>query len=53
MHLTPREKDKLMIVVAADLARRRKDRGVLKLSGIRCSHYLRSNGGGKGRQECG
>ena len=29
MHLTPREKDKLMIVVAADLARRRKDRGVL------------------------
>ena len=29
MHLTPIEKDKLMIVVAADLARRRKDRGVL------------------------
>ena len=29
MYLTPREKDKLMIVVAADLARRRKDRGVL------------------------
>ena len=29
MHLTPREKDKLMIVVAADLARRRKDRGGL------------------------
>ena len=29
MHLTPREKDKLMIVVAADVARRRKDRGVL------------------------
>jgi len=29
MHLTPREKDKLIIVVAADLARRRKDRGVL------------------------
>ena len=29
MHLTPREKDKLMIVVAADLARRRKDRGIL------------------------
>ena len=29
MHLTPREKDKLMIVVAADLARRRNDRGVL------------------------
>jgi len=29
MHLTPREKDKLMIVVAADLARRRKERGIL------------------------
>ncbi len=29
MHLTPREKDKLMIVVAADLARRRKNRGIL------------------------
>ena len=29
MHLTPREKDKLMIVVAADLARRRKERGVI------------------------
>ena len=29
MHLTTREKDKLMIVVAADLARRRKERGVL------------------------
>ena len=29
MHLTPREKDKLMIVVAADLARRRNERGVL------------------------
>ena len=29
MDLTPREKDKLTIVVAADLARRRKDRGVL------------------------
>ena len=29
MHLTPSEKDKLMIVVAADLARRREDRGVL------------------------
>jgi len=28
MHLTPREKDKLMIVVAADLARRRKERGL-------------------------
>ena len=29
MHLTPREKDKLLIVVAADLARRRKERGIL------------------------
>ena len=27
MHLTPRERDKLMIVVAADVARRRKGRG--------------------------
>lgn len=31
MHLSPRETDKLMIVVAADLARRRKERG-LKLN---------------------
>ncbi|MGJ8697330.1 MAG: urease subunit gamma [Verrucomicrobiaceae bacterium] len=31
MHLTPRERDKLMIVVAADLARRRQSRG-LKLN---------------------
>ncbi|MEF2244756.1 urease subunit gamma [Paenibacillus sp. IITD108] len=31
MHLLPREMDKLMIVVAADLAKRRKDRG-LKLN---------------------
>lgn len=31
MQLLPREKDKLMIVVAADLAKRRKDRG-LKLN---------------------
>ncbi|MFP6901278.1 MAG: urease subunit gamma [Opitutales bacterium] len=31
MHLTPREKDKLMIVVAADLAQRRRERG-LKLN---------------------
>ena len=29
MELSPREKDKLMIVVAADLARRRKERGVV------------------------
>lgn len=31
MHLTPREQEKLMIVVAADLARRRQSRG-LKLN---------------------
>ena len=31
MHLTPRETDKLLIVVAADLARRRQQRG-LKLN---------------------
>jgi urease subunit gamma len=28
MHLTPREQEKLMIVVAADLARRRQARGL-------------------------
>ena len=28
MHLTPREQEKLMVVVAADLARRRQKRGV-------------------------
>jgi urease subunit gamma len=28
MHLTPREQEKLMIVVAADLARRRQERGL-------------------------
>ncbi len=28
MHLTPREQEKLLIVVAADLARRRQARGV-------------------------
>ena len=28
MHLTPREREKLMIVVAADVARRRRARGV-------------------------
>ncbi|SES09908.1 urease subunit gamma [Corynebacterium cystitidis] len=28
MHLTQREQEKLMIVVAADLARKRKERGV-------------------------
>lgn len=31
MHLTPREQEKLMLVVAADLARRRQQRG-LKLN---------------------
>jgi len=31
LHLTPREQEKLMIVVAADLARRRQNRG-LKLN---------------------
>lgn len=31
MHLSPRETEKLLIVVAADLARRRKERG-LKLN---------------------
>ncbi|MGK0240139.1 MAG: urease subunit gamma [Candidatus Pelagisphaera sp.] len=31
MHLTPREQEKLMVVVAADLARRRQQRG-LKLN---------------------
>jgi urease subunit gamma len=29
MHLTPREREKLLIVVAADLAKRRRDRGVI------------------------
>src|ERR1700744_133866 len=28
MHLSPREQENLLIVVAADLARRRRDRGV-------------------------
>lgn len=31
MHLSPREKEKLLVVVAGDLARRRRDRG-LKLN---------------------
>lgn len=31
MHLSPREQEKLLIVVAADLARKRRDRG-LKLN---------------------
>jgi urease subunit gamma len=29
MHLTPRERDKLLVLLAADVARRRLDRGVL------------------------
>jgi urease subunit gamma len=29
MHLSPREQEKLLIVVAADVARRRRDRGVI------------------------
>lgn len=29
MHLTPREREKLLVVVAADLARRRQTRGVM------------------------
>jgi urease subunit gamma len=28
MHLSPREQEKLLVVVAADLARRRRERGV-------------------------
>ncbi len=28
MHLSPREQEKLLIIVAADVARRRRDRGV-------------------------
>ena len=28
MHLTPREKDKLLVTMAADVARRRRERGV-------------------------
>ncbi|MDP6367257.1 MAG: urease subunit gamma, partial [Nitrospinota bacterium] len=28
MHLTPREQEKLLIFVAAELSRKRKDRGV-------------------------
>ena len=28
MHLTPREKDKLLVAMAADVARRRRERGV-------------------------
>ena len=35
MHLTPREQEKLLVVVAADLARRRQQRG-LKLNHPEC-----------------
>ena len=35
MHLSPREQEKLMIVVAADLARRRQARGVKIMEGAR------------------
>lgn len=39
MHLLPREIDKLLIVVAADLARRRKERG-LKLNHPEAVAYI-------------
>lgn len=39
MHLTEREQDKLMIVVAGDLARRRKERG-LKLNRPEAIAYI-------------
>jgi len=39
MHLSPRETEKLMIVVAADLARRRQQRG-LKLNYPECIAIL-------------
>jgi len=39
MHLTPREQEKLMIVVAADLARRRHARG-LKLNYVEAVSIL-------------
>ncbi|ARD42050.1 urease subunit gamma [Actinomyces gaoshouyii] len=39
MHLTPREQEKLLIVVAADLARRRKERG-LKLNHPEAVAYI-------------
>ena len=39
MHLTPREQEKLMIVVAADLARRRQARG-LKLNYVEAMAVL-------------
>jgi urease subunit gamma len=39
VHLTPREQEKLMIVVAADLARRRQSRG-LKLNYVEAMAIL-------------
>jgi len=39
LHLTPREQEKLMIVVAADLARRRQARG-LKLNYVEATAIL-------------
>jgi urease subunit gamma len=39
MHLTPREQEKLLIVVAADLARRRQTRG-LKLNYVEAISVL-------------
>jgi len=39
MHLTPREQEKLLIVVAADLARRRQGRG-LKLNYVEAISIL-------------
>lgn len=41
MHLTPREQEKLLIVVAADLARRRQARG-LKLNYVEAIAILSS-----------
>src|ERR1700690_1455615 len=43
MHLTPREQEKLMIVVAADLARRRQARG-LKLNYVEAVAILSAEG---------
>ena len=39
MHLTQREQEKLLIVVAADLARKRKERG-LKLNHPEAKAYI-------------
>ena len=41
MHLLPREQEKLMIVVAADLARTAKGKRIkAESSGIRCIDYI-------------